>query len=172
MNRQSANRSSFLLLFAFLAACDRAEPPAEALPGEPIEETVEFSRGSVTIEAATDTFVLGVEVADTEPERNRGLMERPSLPADSGMIFLFEQPQPPTGVFWMYQTRIPLSIAFIGTDGRIGSIVEMEPCTSEFPQWCPNYEAGVPFQSALEANADYFSSNGITVGDRVVLERE
>ena len=72
----------------------------------------------------------------------------------------------------MFQTRIPLSIAFVGDDGRIGSIVEMEPCTSQFPQWCPNYEAGVPFVSALEVNAGYFRANNISVGDRVVLEQQ
>ena len=160
------------ILLLFTAGCDRGEPPAEVQPVEGAAAPIQFGRGRVTIETASDTFELGVEVAANEEQRSRGLMERQSLAADSGMIFLFQQPQPPTGVFWMFQTRIPLSIAFVGDDGRIGSIVEMEPCTSQFPQWCPNYEAGVPFVSALEVNAGYFRASNISVGDRVVLEQQ
>lgn len=162
-------RSAALLLLACsssLAGCQEDEP----IPGS-VDLTVEFDTGTVVIESAADTFTLGVEIAQSSAQRSRGLMLRNSLHPDSGMIFLFEEEQPPEGVFWMYNTRIPLSIAFIGADGRIGSIVDMEPCTSPYPQWCRNYEAGVPFTSALEVNAGYFREKGIGVGDLVTLVR-
>ena len=63
----------------------------------------------------------------------------------------------------MFNTLIPLDIAFIGEDGTIGNIVPMEPCTSPYPQWCPGYTAGVPFRTALEVNRGYFAERGIGV---------
>lgn len=123
------------------------------------------------IETGDDTVRIPIEIAETEAQRAFGLMRRPSLPADAGMLFVYPQEQPPEGSFWMFNTLIPLDIAFIGADGTIGSIVPMEPCTSPYPQWCPGYTAGVPFRSALEVNRGYFARQGIEVGDRVVLER-
>lgn len=152
------------IIAALLVGCDRDE----SLP-EFVDVPVEFGTGSVEIESATGAIRLGVEVAESEAQRQRGLMERNSLHPDSGMIFLFSEEQPPEGVFWMYRTRIPLAIAFIGADGTIGSIREMEPCTSDYPQWCPNYEAGVPFTAALEANGGFFAEHGIGIGDRVAF---
>jgi uncharacterized protein len=147
-----------------LPACSDDEP----LPSDPLR----FETGSVRIESAAGDFTLGVEIAENEQQRQRGLMQRESLAADSGMIFLFESAQPAEFGFWMYNTIVPLSIAFIGTDGSIGSIVDMQPCDSPYPQWCRNYPAGVPFQSALEVNQGYFAERGIAVGDRVVLSRD
>lgn len=152
-------------LFLALAGCSDDEP----LPGSIDDPT--FETGTVRIESATGTHTVEVEIAETEEQRQRGLMQRASLAADSGMIFLFQTEQPPEGVFWMFNTLIPLSIAFIGADGTIGSIVDMAPCESPFPQWCPNYTANVPFMSALEVNQGYFVEKGIEVGDRVELTR-
>lgn len=155
------------LLTLTIAGCDRDEPVSE-LP----ELTTALETGTARITTATDTFVVRVEIAETDPQRQLGLMRRDSLAPDSGMIFLFDREQPAEGVFWMYQTYIPLSIAFIGADGRIGSIRDMEPCPSPYPQYCPNYAAGVPYRSALEVNRGYFAERGIGVGDQVILERD
>jgi uncharacterized protein len=157
----------FALLLLALAAtgCERAEP----LPDPEIAVT--FGTGTVVIETGEESHTLDVEIAETDQQRRVGLMRRPSLPEEAGMIFLFEEEQPPEGVFWMFNTLIPLSIAFIGADGTIGSIREMEPCLSPYPQWCPNYAAGVPYVSALEVNSGYFATRGIGVGDRVSLVR-
>jgi uncharacterized membrane protein (UPF0127 family) len=154
------------LLLATTAGCDRGEP----IP-EPIDLATHFETGRARIETATDTFYLQVEIAEDEQQRRTGLMRRTSLGPDEGMIFLFQTVQPPEAVFWMFNTLIPLSIAFIDTDGRIGSIVDMEPCPSPYPQYCPNYPAGVSFISALEVNQGWFREHGVTVGDRVTLER-
>jgi uncharacterized protein len=164
------SKSLVLALMALLgtAGCEDEEP----IPPPLTELAVDFETGTVVIESATDTFTLGVEVAESATQRARGLMQRSTLHPDSGMIFLFEDEQPPEESFWMYNTLIPLSIAFIDSQGRIGSIREMEPCTSPYPQWCIYYESGVPFQWALEANAGYFESRGIQVGDRVMFSSE
>ena len=164
------NRGAMLLiaLLASLAVgCDSTETVADDL-----DFGVQFSGGTVRIETGTDTFALEVEIAETESQRRMGLMHRTSLAADSGMIFLFQTEQAPENVFWMYNTLIPLSIAYMDAEGTIGSIRDMEPCTSPYPQYCPNYEARVPYWSALEVNRGYFEQHGIGVGDRVVLERE
>lgn len=154
------------LISGVLTGCEREH----TLPL--VEFEVEFETGEVIIATASDTFTLGVEIAETETQRQRGLMQRASLAPDSGMIFLFQQDQKPDDVFWMYNTLIPLSIAFLDAEGVIGSIHNMEPCTSPYPQYCPNYAAGVPFRAALEVNRGYFEEHQIGVGDRVTLAQE
>jgi len=165
--RVSARMLILSLLFAAFAACESADPPPE-----PLEvPLVAFETGIVRIETASDTVLISVEIAEADAQRRTGLMRRTSLAADSGMIFLFPSEQPAEAVFWMYNTLVPLSIAFISADGRIGSFRDMEPCPSPYPQYCPNYPSGVPFTSALEVNRGFFLERGIRVGDRVVLER-
>ncbi|MCM8814316.1 MAG: DUF192 domain-containing protein, partial [Candidatus Omnitrophica bacterium] len=66
-----------------------------------------------------------VEVADTAPEREKGLMNRASLPPSQGMLFVFEQNCTPA--FWMKDTQIRLSIAFLSEDKKIVDIQTMEP---------------------------------------------
>ena len=121
------------------------------------------SAGSIETGAGAVTF--RVEVADTEAEREVGLMGRTALDADAGMVFLFDGTT--TASFWMKDTLIPLSIAFWGTDGRIVGILDMEPCEAD-P--CPTFNPGVPYVGALEANLGSFSDRGVAVGDTVRLE--
>ena len=118
-----------------------------------------------TTEGATTVETGRIEVADTDEERARGLMERTELGEDDGMLFRFDELS--TGSFWMKDTLIPLSIAFWGEDGTIHSIVEMTPCESD-P--CPTYAASAPYTSALEMNAGWFEEHGVEVGDRADVE--
>jgi uncharacterized protein len=121
---------------------------------------------AVTIEtAAGDQVVVPVEVADSPEEREVGLMNRTSLPEDSGMIFLFGEDS--SGGFWMKDTLIPLSIAFAAADGTIVSILDMEPCEAD-P--CEIYDPGVPYRSALEVNKGAFSRWGVAEGDVLTLQ--
>ncbi|MGJ7459839.1 DUF192 domain-containing protein [Halomonas sp. MA07-2] len=108
-----------------------------------------------------------VEVASTIPERSRGLMERDHLDEDAGMLFLYRDTQSPRNGFWMYRTRIPLDIAFIGEDERIAAIYTMLPCGSANPAECPVTYPGVPYRAALEVNAGLFEELGIFEGDCV-----
>jgi uncharacterized membrane protein (UPF0127 family) len=116
----------------------------------------------VILEGSGRALTVTVEIADSLEERRRGLSNRDELAADSGMLFLFERPV--TQVFWMKDTTIPLSIAFVGTDERIVAIRDMEPCRAD-P--CPTYAAGEPFSAALEVNRGAFRRWGIDVGDRM-----
>jgi uncharacterized membrane protein (UPF0127 family) len=108
---------------------------------------------------------LFVEVADAPDEQRRGLMGVDHLPADEGMAFVFDGPTDTT--FWMKNTLIPLSIAFVDEDGVIVGIREMQPCEAE-P--CPTYGVDRPFVLAVEANQGWFDDHGIGHGDRANLE--
>jgi uncharacterized membrane protein (UPF0127 family) len=108
--------------------------------------------------------VLSVEVADTPAERRHGLMGVEELAADEGMVFVFREPV--TSGFWMKDTVIPLSIAFVGVDDRIVGVREMEPCRAD-P--CPSYGVERPYVLAIEANAGWFGEHGIGAGDRVTF---
>ena len=101
-----------------------------------------------------------VEVAATEPQRQHGLMGRTYLPADGGMLFVFEQPG--RHCFWMRDTPLPLSIAFIDPTGRIASLADMQP-RSETPH-CPSTDV----RYALEARQGEFQRRGIAVHAQVV----
>jgi uncharacterized protein len=113
-----------------------------------------------------EEVAIAVEIADTQEEREVGLMNREFLPEDAGMIFLFEEET--TGGFWMKNTLIPLSIAFAGGDGTILRILDMEPCEAD-P--CEIYDPGVPYESALEVNQGAFANWGVEEGDLLTLEQ-
>ncbi|WP_227370213.1 DUF192 domain-containing protein [Halomonas sp. M20] len=128
-----------------------------------------MERDSIVIEGKNETYRLVAEIARTPQERSFGLMERDRLAEEAGMLFVYTQRQPASSGFWMYRTRIPLDIAFLGNDGEIRAIRSMPPCESEQVARCPSYPAGVPFHAALEVNAGYFDARGIKVGDRLTL---
>jgi hypothetical protein len=127
------------------------------------DSEVEGSR--IVIETRAGEREVAVEVADTDAERQRGLMERTSLAAGAGMVFLF--PTETSGGFWMKNTLIPLSIAFYDAGGRILRILDMEPCRGD-P--CPVYDPGVAYVGALEVNQGAFRRWNVSEGDRLRLE--
>ncbi len=96
------------------------------------------------------------EVATTPDERARGLMQRFSLQPDHGMLFVFERAEPLA--FWMKNTFIPLSIAFIGSDGKIINVEDMQPQT-ETTHWSKG-----PARYALEMKKGWFAEKGIGPG--------
>ncbi len=100
---------------------------------------------------------LVVEVACDSLSRQLGLMNRPSLPENEGMLFLF--PQLEKQSFWMKNTLIPLSIAFLEDGGKILQIEDMKP-KDESPTL-----SKYPVRYALEVNQGWFQRNGIAVGD-------
>ena len=102
------------------------------------------------------------EVASTTPQRAVGLMHRRSLGRDAGMLFLFAAPH--RGGFWMKNTLIPLSIAYMTREGarfKVEAILDMEPCIAD-P--CQIYTPGVPWVGALEVNQGFFTEHGVKVG--------
>jgi uncharacterized membrane protein (UPF0127 family) len=102
-----------------------------------------------------------VEIADTPDERLTGLMGRPALAADTGMLFIFDQEQMLS--FWMKDTLIPLSIAYINAEGRIVDIQDMQPLDET------SHPSAEPAQYALEVNQGFFEERGVMVGDIVEL---
>lgn len=106
---------------------------------------------------------LEAEVVATPEKRSIGLMFRDDLPENRGMLFVFAGPY--TGAFWMRNTRIPLSIAFISQERRILNIEDMQPF-DEITQHAPQ---GAAFY-ALEVNQGWFAARGIRAGDNVVFE--
>jgi uncharacterized membrane protein (UPF0127 family) len=100
-----------------------------------------------------------VEVAQTPEEQSYGLKGRKHLGKDEGMLFIFEIED--YHAFWMKDTLLPLSIAFIGKDGRIVWITDMKPLTSD------SHVPPKPIRYALEMNKGWFSSHGVKVGDIV-----
>ncbi len=114
-----------------------------------------------TTELPTTTLTIGdhqvtAELAITPEQRSRGLMRRFSLRSDHGMLFVFEHAEPQA--FWMKNTYIPLSIAFIAADGRIVNIEDMQPQTED-AHWS---KGPVPY--ALEMRRGWFAERGIGPG--------
>jgi len=112
-----------------------------------------------TIELAIKGHKLVAEIAATEATRTTGLMNRFSLQPDHGMLFIFSEPQPLA--FWMRNTYVPLSIAFIGADGRIVNIDDMAPRTEN-----THPSRGLALY-ALEMKKGWFAERGIGPGDPV-----
>jgi uncharacterized protein len=152
---------------ALAVGCDRQE--AGTWTTDP---PVAFDTARAVIETAEGAVRLTVELASTGDQRAYGLMERPSLPAEHGMLFTYPEPQEAGSGFWMFRTLIPLDIAFLDEGGEILAIMEMEPCESPNARLCPVYSPGLPYVAALEVNRGFFGRRGVRVGDRVRLEAE
>jgi hypothetical protein len=104
---------------------------------------------------------IKVEVVRTEQEKAKGLMFREKLGKDEGMIFVYGKEEYLS--FWMKNTRIPLSIAFLDKNGKIVDIQDMIPFSLQ------THVSVSPAQYALEVNQGWFRRNGISVGDAVNL---
>ncbi|MBU3567523.1 DUF192 domain-containing protein [Polynucleobacter alcilacus] len=116
----------------------------------------QVNTGLPTVELKTGIYRIQAELADTPKAREVGLMNRTSMPTNSGMLFIFEQKA--GHCFWMNNTKIPLSIAFIADDGRIVNIEEMQAETTN--NHCP--KAAVRY--ALEMNKQWFAERVIVPG--------
>lgn len=125
---------------------------AEALePPQPILPKITLNIGQIRLDA---------EVADDPDEKTMGLMGRKALAEGHGMLFVFSHPQP-LG-FWMKNTLIPLSIAYINATGVIREIHDLQPL-DENP--VPSVFGDLVY--ALEVPQGWFAKNGILAGDRI-----
>ena len=115
-------------------------------------------------DTGTALLTVQAELATTVETRTRGLMERPALPANEGMLFIFEAPQPLS--FWMFNTLIPLDIIFADERRRIIAIhASVPPCQP--PRRCPTYSSNGPAQFVLEVNGGTTAQTGISIGDEL-----
>ena len=137
-----------LALAALIASMSASAQPADGKPQSLPITTIKVGPHPVA-----------AEVAATPDQRTIGLMYRFSLPADHGMLFVFPEPQPLS--FWMRNTYIPLSIAYIDVEGRILNVVEL----------APRSDATHPSRGealyALEMRKGWFADKGVGPGTRV-----
>ena len=115
---------------------------------------------SVTVQAGM--HLINAEVAADVGTRSKGLMHRTKLGNNEGMLFVFEQKA--QHCFWMRNTLIPLSIAFLGDDGTILNIENMQPKSDE--SHCPLKAT----RYALEMEQGWFTKKGIAVGDKLAAK--
>ncbi|MFH1038383.1 MAG: DUF192 domain-containing protein [PVC group bacterium] len=126
---------------------------------EEADTGIVFGEGTVLVGDRT----VAVEIALTGPQMEQGLKFRRSLSEDRGMLFVY--PEPVRASFWMKDTHLPLSIAFINREGIIIGIQEMEPDNDQ-----RRYSPPRPVLCALEMNRGWFEKNNIKVGDTVVIK--
>ena len=182
-----------ILLLLFASACEgenSQRPAAPAEPGTTVESgtvtepggtiaepaVIEEARANAQPELPTVTLAIRTsggeeaevraEVADERAERQTGLMGRTELAPDAGMLFVFGRERDLS--FWMRNTLIPLSIAYISADGRIVDIQDMEPLDDE----PPSYASAEPAKYALEVNQGFFAERGVEVGGTVEIPQE
>ena len=103
--------------------------------------------------------VLQVEVARTPQQREIGLMFRQSMGTNEGMLFIFEQPA--QQCFWMKNTLLPLSVAFIADDGRVVNLDDMKPQTLD------GHCSTQPVRYVLEMNQGWFAKRGVNTGSKL-----
>jgi len=167
---------ALLLLIAGCGAEEESSAPEEDETTAPSEttqvpaETTQATNTAATLdESSTLTIIssdgtrteLQVAIADERDERLEGLSERTSLDENSGMLFVFNQESQME--FQMTDTEIPVSIAFINSDGIIVDIQDLQPLAQD------PYPSAAPAQYALEVNQGFFAERGIEVGDVVEL---
>jgi len=112
-----------------------------------------------TVRVTAGIHIIQAEVATAPDERAAGLMFRKEMAANAGMLFGFEQAA--VHCFWMQNTLLPLSIAFLADDGSVVNIADMKPQTTD------SHCAEKPVRFALEMNQGWFAKRGIKAGSRL-----
>lgn len=135
---------------------DKSTSPAERLSKE-LDEVWRI----VFRNAKGEDVVIDCEVARTEKDKERGLMFRKTLGKNRGMVFVYESSQEMS--FWMQNTVLPLSIAFIHENLFVSSLHDMKPMSLDF------ISSEVPVLFAIEANQGWFKTNAILPGNRLTI---
>jgi uncharacterized protein len=130
---------------------------AVAAPFSNAQDTAQINLPRVAL--SHGLYLIDAQVASTPEQRQVGLMHRKSMPQHEGMIFVFEQAT--VQCFWMKNTLLPLSVAFIDGQGVIANIAEMQELTTH--QHC----SAKPVRFVLEMNQAWFSKRNIKAGDHI-----
>lgn len=156
MRRMILTAAALLALGGGMARADSDNPtgPQPKLPTEKL--TIISDDGK--------SHVFTVEVATTEQQQDTGLMFRKSVPADTGMLFPWPQPQ--ISEMWMKNTIVPLDMVFIGQDGTVKAIAE-----DTVPYSLRVISSGVPVVATLELQAGITAKDDINVGDKVIAKQ-
>ncbi len=111
------------------------------------------------VQLSAGMHLINAQVAATPQQRETGLMHRSEMPVGEGMIFVFENA---SGLcFWMKNTRIPLTAAFIADDGTIINMEDMAPMTTD------SHCTKKPARFVLEMNQGWFTKRGIKEGQKI-----
>ncbi len=147
-----------VMVFALLVACMPSDSSATSQPDKPSGRP---QKGLATVELRSGSVVLTVELAISPTEQETGLMHRTELPDGSGMLFVY--PDDRRLAFWMKNTLIPLSIAYLDAHGVIREIYDMQP------QSLAPVESERSVRYALETPKGWFERVGLKPGDRFDL---
>ena len=104
-------------------------------------------------------YQIDTQVAQTPDQRSIGLMFRSEMPMHEGMLFVFEQPSTPC--FWMKNTLLPLTAAFIADDGTIVNLADMKPQTTD------SHCSTKPVRFVLEMHQGWFAKKGFKAGNKL-----
>ena len=104
-------------------------------------------------------YQIDAQVALTPDQRQIGLMYRPDMPQHEGMLFVFEQPS--EQCFWMKNTLLPLTAAFVADDGTIVNLADMKPRTTD------SHCSAKPVRFVLEMNQGWFAKKAIKAGSKL-----
>lgn len=111
------------------------------------------------IQITAGIYQIDAQVAQAPEQRTTGLMFRKDMPQQEGMLFVFEQP---SGLcFWMKNTLLPLTAAFVADDGTIVNLADMKPQTTD------THCATKPVRYVLEMNQGWFAKRGIKAGSKL-----
>ena len=149
---QPARRPAPGLLTLYLAALLGIAPTVHANNRTP---QLQLPR----VELRAGMFRIDAQVAQTFDERQTGLMYRRQMPAHEGMLFVFEQPA--VQCFWMKNTLLPLTAAFIADDGSIVNLVDMQPLSEQ------SHCSAQPVRFVLEMNQGWFAQKNIRAGAKL-----
>ncbi len=111
------------------------------------------------VELTAGMHRIDAQVAASPQERQTGLMFRREMPQHEGMLFVFEQPA--TQCFWMKNTPLPLTAAFVADDGSIVNLADMKPLAED------SHCSAKPVRYVLEMNQGWFARRGIKAGTRL-----
>lgn len=142
------------LAFVFVTSCVTATE-TQTCAGK---DTHVFNKATLNIGKKS----VVIEVADTDPLRERGLMCRKSLAENTGMLFVFQENE--LRNFWMKNTFVALSIGYFDQNKKLIEVLEMTPVKSEMQQDIPQYPSSKAATYALEMPKGWFTKNGIKPG--------
>ncbi|HEY9094676.1 MAG TPA: DUF192 domain-containing protein [Hydrogenophaga sp.] len=108
------------------------------------------------VKLSAGMYLIDAQVAKTPEQRQIGLMFRQEMPAHEGMLFVFEERA--TQCFWMKNTLLPLTAAFVADDGRVVNLVDMKPQTTD------SHCSTEPVRYVLEMNQGWFAKRGLKAG--------
>jgi uncharacterized protein len=123
----------------------------------------ELNKGLPKVTIKIGSGLLTAEVASTVEQQQIGLMNRKIMAENEGMIFVYTPPRPVA--FWMKNTLIPLSAAFVAADGTVVKIADMAPLDDK-----THHAADVPVKYVIETNRGWFKKAGVGVGDTLKIE--